>query len=181
MLGGAACCARSPLAAEHTGPFGRCSSPKPGSGAAGQQDGHVVLPPLPQALQLQQLPQGAPRPPAPCASVAHRQLQQRPLHTPRPAQKKKLRVRGRRIGPAANATVKLRPPSSISCPAAAPPARAQKAGLEATGQLANVSKTAGFGSVSALLQKNPKARSRPAPLSCDSSCDSCRSSSLTIP
>lgn len=38
----------------------------------------------------------------------------------------------------------------------------QKAGLSATGQLANVSKTAGFGSVSALLQKNPNAKALPA-------------------
>ena len=34
----------------------------------------------------------------------------------------------------------------------------QKQGLAATGQLANISKTAGFGSVSALLEKNPKAQ-----------------------
>ncbi|GAB4815020.1 hypothetical protein N2152v2_002066 [Parachlorella kessleri] len=34
----------------------------------------------------------------------------------------------------------------------------KKQGLAATGQLANISKTAGFGSVSALLEKNPKAQ-----------------------
>lgn len=34
----------------------------------------------------------------------------------------------------------------------------QKRGLEATGILANVCKTAGFGSVSDLLQKNPTAK-----------------------
>lgn len=34
----------------------------------------------------------------------------------------------------------------------------QKQGLTATGQLAGVSKTAGFGSVSALLKKNPNAK-----------------------
>lgn len=35
----------------------------------------------------------------------------------------------------------------------------QKQGLEATGILAGVAKTAGFGSVSELLEKNPTARS----------------------
>lgn len=34
----------------------------------------------------------------------------------------------------------------------------QKRGLEATGILANVCKTAGFGSVSDLLEKNPSAK-----------------------
>jgi len=39
---------------------------------------------------------------------------------------------------------------------------AQKRGLEATGILANMSKAAGFTSVSQLLQKNPNAKRPPS-------------------
>jgi hypothetical protein len=40
----------------------------------------------------------------------------------------------------------------------------QKAGLEATGILANMSKAAGFDSVSELLKKNPNAKRPPSAL-----------------
>jgi hypothetical protein len=50
------------------------------------------------------------------------------------------------------------PPITIITNPLSPTHPSQKQGLEATGQLANVSKTAGFGSVSALLAKNPNAK-----------------------
>ncbi len=118
---------------------------------AGVHHRGVGLPPLPEAVQLQQLPEGAP---------SH----SLPLH---------LRLLWLIL-------TTHRKPCPCVCPAHAPgrvPADEfdqqlageilmQKSGLQATGILANISKAAGFQSVSALLQQNPHAQVRSARASC---------------